>query len=48
MLPAELFPSPRTLEWQLRKIFAKLGISSRTELVRMSRQEGAVDVAAGA
>ncbi len=31
---AELYLSPRTVEWHLRKVFTKLGVSTRRELRR--------------
>ena len=31
-ISTQLFLSPRTIEWHLRKVFTKLGISSRGQL----------------
>jgi DNA-binding CsgD family transcriptional regulator len=33
-IAAALYLSPRTVEWHLRKIFAKLGVSTRRQLRR--------------
>jgi DNA-binding CsgD family transcriptional regulator len=37
---AQLYLSPRTVEWHLRKVFTKLGISSRRQLAGALRKTG--------
>ena len=39
-ISAMLFISPRTVEWHLRKVFTKLGISSRKDLRDALRDAG--------